>query len=215
VAQLKWIDSAAEGVEHDAPKGMAVAAGVLYVADIDKVRKFELASGKPLGAIRIEGATFLNDVAVDRSGNLYVSDSGLTTGFAPSGSDAIYRIGKDELVTAVAKDLSLGRPNGLYAAADGLWVVTFGSGELFKLDQNGQRSQLQKLPKGSLDGIVSAGGHQFVSSWEASAIYRIDVGGPVEVVSGVSAPADIGYDSKRKRLLIPLFNDNTVAIHQL
>ena len=32
------------------------------------------------------------------------------------------------------------------------------------------------------------------------------------VVSDVESPADIGYDSKRKRLLIPLFQGNGIAI---
>jgi sugar lactone lactonase YvrE len=215
VAALKWIDSSKADVELDAPKGMAVSNGVLYVADITKVRKFELATGKQLGSIPIEGTTFLNDITVDRNGNVYVSDSGLTTGFSPSGTDAVYRITKDDKVTPIIKDTNLGRPNGLYASNDGLWVVTFGSGELYKLGEDGQRSDVHKLPKGSLDGVIDAGGKPLVSSWEASAVYRLEDQGPVEVISGVSAPADIGYDSKRNRVLIPLFNDNAVAIHQL
>ena len=37
VIALKWIDSAAEGVTLDAPKGMALVGERLFVADIDVV----------------------------------------------------------------------------------------------------------------------------------------------------------------------------------
>jgi sugar lactone lactonase YvrE len=212
---LKWIDSAQPDVALDAPKGMAIANGVLYVADITYVRKFDKKTGKPLGSIAVPGADFLNDITVDAHGNLLVSNSGLTTGFTPSGNDAVYRIDPSEKVTPLIKTTELGRPNGLYASADGVWVVSFGSGELYKLTDDGQRSEVQRLPKGSLDGIVAFDGGALVSSWEGSAIYRWSPSGAEELMSGLNAPADIGLDTKRKRVLIPLFNDDAVVIHQL
>jgi hypothetical protein len=212
---LKWIDSAQPDVVLDAPKGMAIARGVLYVADINAVRKFDRRTGKPLGSIIVSGATFLNDITVDARGNLLVSDTGLTTGFTPSGTDAVYRIDPSENVKPLIKTEELGRPAGLIASADGVWVVSFGSGELYKLSEDGQRGEVQRLPKGSLDGIVAVDGGALVSSWEGSAIYRWSPAGAVEVMSGLNTPADIGYDTRRKRVLIPLFNDDAVVIHQL
>ena len=35
------------------------------------------------------------------------------------------------------------------------------------------------------------------------------------IIEDLRAPADLGYDSKRKRVLIPLFQDDAVLIHQL
>jgi len=215
VLALKWIESGSRGVELDAPKGMALVGDVLYVADITQVRKFDRNSGKPLGSIKIEGSSFLNDIAAAGDGSIYVSDSGLTTGFAPSGTDAVLRITADDKVVPVIKDVALGRPNGLLAVADGVWVVTFGSGEMYRLDPQGKRAEIQKLPKGSLDGIVQSGASMVISSWEASALYTPDGDSFKEVVSGLDAPADIGLDTKRGRVLVPLFNQNAVAIHQL
>ena len=41
-------------------------------------------------------------------------------------------------------------------------------------------------------------------------------GGPFsEVITDVQAPADIGWDSKRKLVLIPHFNDDTVEVRPL
>jgi len=215
VLALKWIDSSSAEIALDAPKGMAVVGDVLYVADITFVRKFDRVSGKALGSIKIEGSTFLNDIAASADGDVFVSDSGLTTGFAPSGTDAVVRIGKDDKITPVIKNVALGRPNGLMASANGVWVVTFGSGELYRLDAEGQRAEIKKLPKGSLDGIVQSGASVVISSWEASALYEADGDGFRELVTGLDAPADIGLDTKRNRVLVPLFNQNAVSIHQL
>jgi hypothetical protein len=215
IESLKWIDAQQVGVELDAPKGMALVGDVLYVADITRVRRFARTTGKPLGSIEIPGSTFINDVSADRAGNVYASDSGLSTGLTPSGSDAIYRIDAGGHVLTVAKGLELGRPNGLLASGEQLWVATFGSGELYKLDDEGQRSQIMKLPRGSLDGIAQLKQRLFVASWEASAIYELDGDAFVERVTQVPAPSDIGADERRGRLLIPLFNDDTLLIYPL
>lgn len=215
IESLKWIDAQHPDVELDAPKGMALVGDVLYVADITRVRKFARTTGKPLGSIEIPGATFINDLTADRAGNVYASDSGLSTGLKPSGSDAIYRIDAGGRVLTLAKDIALGRPNGLLASGDQLWVATFGSGELYELDDKGQRSHIMKLPKGSLDGVAQLKQRLFVASWEASAVYELDGDKFVERVTQVPAPSDIGVDERRGRLLIPLFNDDTVLIHPL
>jgi hypothetical protein len=215
VESLKWIDAERPDVELHAPKGMALVGEVLYVADVSHVRKFERSTGKPLGSIKIEGATFVNDLCADRAGNVYVSDSGISSGLVPSGTDAIYRIDPSDRLSTLAKDASLGRPNGLLMSGERLWVVTFGSGELYTIDGSGQRAEVTKLAKGSLDGVVEFKQRLFVSSWEASAVYERVGGEFVERVSQLPAPSDIGLDERRGRLLIPLFNDDTLIIQPL
>jgi sugar lactone lactonase YvrE len=215
VENLKWIDAEDPAVRLDAPKGLALAGDVLYVADIASVRKFERRTGKPLGAIEIPGATFINDLCADEAENLYVSDSGIRSGFTPSGGDAIYKISAGAQVSVLAKSEALGRPNGLALAGDTLWVATFGSGELFRLSASGERARPETPPKGSLDGVVIVQGRVFVSSWEGSAIYERTDAGFVERVGGVAAPSDIGFDPKRQRLLIPLFYDDALLIQPI
>ena len=61
--QLKWIESGKNGVTLNAPKGMAIADGKIYVADIDHVRIFDAETGKPVDALEITGAKFLNALA--------------------------------------------------------------------------------------------------------------------------------------------------------
>ena len=211
----KFIDGAKDNIKLDAPKGMAITGGVLYVADITNVRQFDVKTGEQKADIKIPGATFLNDVAVAPDGGVYVTDSGLDAKFASTGTDAVWHIGKDGKAKALAKDKGLSGPNGVTVAADkAIWVVTFGSGEIYQVDAKGKKQKAQKLPQGQLDGVVPLDGGDFlVSSWAGSAVYRGKPGGDWKAVhENVKSPADIGWDSKRKRLLIPGFQTSSVFI---
>ncbi len=215
IVDAKWIDGAKDNVKLDAPKGMAIVNGILYVSDISTVHKFDAKTGEPKGDIKISGATFLNDVAAAPDGGIYVTDSGLDPKFATTGTDAIYVIGKDDKVKPLIKDKALAAPNGITGGEKGsVWVVTFGSGEIYSVDAKGKKAAGQKLPKGQLDGIVVLDGGDFlVSSWEGSAIFRGKPGGEWKaLVENVKSPADFGYDTKRHRILIPVFQGNTVII---
>ena len=215
----KLVEGGKNKVTLNAPKGMAILGGVLYVADIDTVRMFERKTGKPKGELKVLGATFLNDLAVSPDGStVYFTDSGLKQGakdFEPSGADAVYAI-KQGKVAPVLQDKDLGRPNGLVATAESLWVVNFGNNELWPLDfKTGKKGTVTQLPKGGLDGLVMlSNGELLVSSWEGKAIYRGKPGGELkEWVNELNAPADIGYDSKRDRVLVPRFLDNRVEAY--
>ncbi len=214
VKALKWIDGAREGVTLNAPKGMAIAEGVLYVADLDTIRRFDLKTGAPKGEIVLEGATFLNDLALGPDGAIYVTDTGMRAGakgFEPSGTDAVYRVKGPKEVRALARDPELGRPNGLFFEKDALRVVTLGTGELYTLVE-GKKQGARKLPGGSLDGIeATPDGRLLISSWQAEAVFAGTASGPfVAVVEKVRSPADIGFDAKRGRILIPRFLDDAL-----
>jgi sugar lactone lactonase YvrE len=215
----KWIEGGKKGVKLDAPKGLAIAGDTLYVADITRVRTFDLKTGKPKTDITLPGATFANDVAVSADGKtVYVSDSGIKIddkGVTPTGTDAVFAIEKNA-AKVFAKGEDLGRPNGLAVDGGKLWVVTFGSGELYSLDKNGKKADAQKLPKGALDGIVALDGDLLISSWEAQAIYSGKPGGTFALaIPGLPAPADIGYDAKRGRVLVPRMQDGLVEAYEL
>jgi hypothetical protein len=219
VTALKWIEGGKNKVKLDAPKGTGISGGVLYVADISVVRTFDLKTGAPKADIPIPGATFLNDIAVGPDGKVYVSDSGLKLGakgdFEPTGTDAVYAIDKGK-VKPLAKGKDLGAPNGLLVTDKGVVVVTFGSGEVYSLDDKGKKQNVSKPPGGVLDGVVALGDSLLVSSWEKSAIYKGPLGGSfVAVLENQKSPADIGYDTKRGRVLVPHFLEDTVEVYDL
>lgn len=219
VESLRWIDGQSASVTLDAPKGMGVKGDTLFVSDIDVVRMFHRTTGQPLGERAVPGATFLNDIAVGDDGAVYVTDSGIRItpgGMEQAGTDAVYRFGPDGTPTAVARGTHLQSPNGIVAGGGRVIVVPFGGNEVYRLE-NGERTRIAQLPQGQLDGVVSlADGSLLVSSWEGSAVYRVDASGQATaVIENVSSPADIGFDSVRDRVLVPLFQDDRLLIRTL
>jgi sugar lactone lactonase YvrE len=219
VIVLKFVDGSKKGSELNAPKGLAIVGEILYVADINVVRKFDRKSGKAKGVIKIAKSVFLNDLSASPDGKtLYVSDSAVAIqggNFAGTGDDAIYAIDvKKNTAVALIRDPALRSPSGLLADDDGVWVVTLGANQLFHVDQQGGTGPATKLPKGGLDGIVKRDDGSFlISSWEASAIYGGKPGGEFqEVISAIPSAADIGLDSKRNTLLVPILQKSAVQL---
>ena len=216
VQDLKWIDGEAEGVTLHAPKGMAIVGDVFYVTDITVVRMFDRATGEPLGEIVVEGAAMLNDLAPASDGGVYLTDSGFQLsaegGFEPSGTDAVYHIAPNGDVHTLIADAGLGAPNGVIEVNGDVWVVTFGSGEMFRL-VDGERADVATVTDGRLDGIIAVGDQLLVSSWASKGVHGGTAGGEfTPVVTEVQSPADIGYDATRNVVLIPLFQLNEVRI---
>jgi hypothetical protein len=219
VTTLKWIEGGKNKVKLDAPKGSAIVKGVLYVADITTVRMFDLKTGAPKGEIAIPGATFLNDVAAGPDGKVYVSDSGVkitATGFEPTKSDAVYVIEKGK-AKALAKTTDLHAPNGLAWTDKGLVGCSMGAPAVFRLDDKGAQQDVTKTPGGMLDGLVSLSDSSLlVTSHEASAVLRGKLGGTFEVaIPEQKTPADIGYDTKRSRVLLPHLGEDTVEAFEI
>jgi sugar lactone lactonase YvrE len=214
VLAAKLFAGGEKGVTLNAPKGLVVLGGLVYVADIDTVRMFDRKTGVAKGEVKVAGATFVNDLSVGPDGRVYVTDSGLDAKFEATGTDGVYVIepGKKPVLKTLVKSKSLNKPNGVLATKDALYVVTFGAAELQKYDLKGKAIGVPtKLPKGSLDGIVAVGADFIISSWEGAALYRGTFGGEFkEVASGLKAPADIGFDVKRSRVLVPRFQENFV-----
>ena len=111
IIALEW----AKGM--DAPKGLALAGGKLYAADIDKLVEIDPANGQILAKYDAPGATFLNDVAADAQGNVYVSDSNTST---------IWKLAGGKLEKWI-DDPALKFPNGLYVDSDKLIVAAWGA----------------------------------------------------------------------------------------
>jgi hypothetical protein len=217
VTTLKWIEGGKNGVKLDAPKGLAIVKGTLYVADISVVRTFDVRTGAPRGDIAVPGSTFLSDLVAGADGKLYLTDAGPPQGaFDGSGTEAVYVI-KGNHARSLAKGSELGRPEGLAWSEKGPVISPFGSDEIYRLDAHGKRQEVTKLPAGGLAGIVRLADDGFlVASWQTSTIYRGKLGGTFEVaLAGQKSPADIGYDTKRARLLVPHFTEGTVEAFAL
>ncbi|HKK94247.1 MAG TPA: hypothetical protein VJ925_12500 [Longimicrobiales bacterium] len=213
VLDLKWIDGEAEGVTLNAPKGMAVTEGMLWVTDIDCVRRFELGTGEPAGEACIEGATFLNDLVPHPDGSgVLLTDSGLDETFSSTGADAVYHM-TTEGYAAVIEDPDFGAPNGIAATPEGaVLVVTFMSGQVFNVTGMNEKEEILAVDGAQLDGIeVLDDGRILVSNWATSCVHLLDTEGNLTcAMPDLESPADIGFDAERGHVLVPLFNANEV-----
>ena len=203
----------------NAPKGLAVVGDTLWVTDIDVIRGYNRRSAAPVATVSLPGAVFLNDITAAPDGSLYITDTAIKFGAKGpehTGKDRIFRVGPDRKVSVALETDSLGRPNGItYDRANGRYVVVpFGAGKIFSWKPGSDPTALGTGP-GQFDGVEVVGNALWVSSWADSSVYRFFDGQGTSVIKGVPGPADIGYDAKRHRVLIPIFMGNAVEIWQV
>ncbi|HEU4521782.1 MAG TPA: hypothetical protein VFT12_07260, partial [Thermoanaerobaculia bacterium] len=112
--EAKWIDGAAQNVQLNAPKGLAIVGDELWVSDITFIRKFDRKTGAWKSSVAIPGATFLNDIVADGN-NVYVTDSGMKLeggNFVGTNTDAVWSLAGAQ-PKRYAAAMNLNRPNGL------------------------------------------------------------------------------------------------------
>lgn len=225
LAELRFIDGARSGAPLNAPKGMALVGDTLFVADIDTLRAYDRSSGKPLGDVAFPSATYLNDVAPAAGGMLFVSDTGIGkqkggSALGRSGSDAVYIVDAQREVKVLAKGENLAQPSGLCVTKGRLLIGSLG-GDVYTLDRQGQQAPLGKAPGAGLDGMVlTPGGRLLVPSAAASAVFisRGPVGATLELdplIGDLESPGDLGYDPKRRQLIVPLAKADALYIQEL
>jgi sugar lactone lactonase YvrE len=222
---LNYIDGERQGIPLEAPRGLAVFGDVLYVADVTTVRKFKASSGEPLGNIEVPGAVFLSDVAAAVDGSIYIADVGSDpseAAIADEGADAVYQVSPAGQVSVVARRPNLGGPFALAANQTGLWVACSGTSELLLLVPGGDDEAVGDAGRLALPGPAPRGlaalpdGTFVISSETTGTIYRGYRDGPFQpIIDGLEGPADLGYDTRRQRLLIPLLGGHSLAIFEL
>ena len=218
IDSLKFIAGGRGGVTLNAPKGLAITGDTLWVADIDAVRAFDKKTGRPLASHAIRGAVFLNDIASGPDGALYITDTGVRiteAGMSHPGPDRIFKLTRTgQASTAIQLDSALG-PNGITwdDANQRFIVVPFAGNDIMAWKPGETTMTSIAAGKGQFDGVERlADGRILVSTWADSSIYVLDGSALVRAVHGVEGPADIGVDTKRNRVAVPLLTANRVEI---
>ena len=218
------VEGGKNGATLNAPKGMALHGDTLFVADIDAVRMFNRRTGAALGSVDLSSqkATFLNDVAMGPDG-VYITDTGIKFDakgvMTHPGTNKIFKLAGGK-ATVIASGDSLMSPNGIaWDEANKSWVLAPFGGPNVQLLAAGQKypTTIAGGP-GGYDGVeLLANGTILVTSWTDSTVYTIPSGHPMlmPLIKNVSAPADIGVDTKRNVLAIPRFNDGKVEYYRL
>ncbi|HCQ31885.1 MAG TPA: hypothetical protein DIV54_00190 [Verrucomicrobiales bacterium] len=203
----------------NAPKGLRSTGGVLWVADIDRLVGVNIESATTQAIHEIEGAKFLNDVAVTERGTVLVSDML---------ASSIYALQANK-VSRVATGVELDSPNGLLANGNTLYIAGWGRdiqdsfdtlvlGRLLAMDLRTRKvTPVTTATVGNLDGVELDGkGGFLVTDWIEGAVLHISAKGAVTSVLDLpKGSADIAYLPGKKLLIVPQMLENKVTAYDL
>lgn len=187
----------------NAPKGMAISNGKLYVTDIDEFVEIDIATAKVSNKWKVEGAQFLNDVAA-HNGTVYFTD--MTTGKVHAYADGA-------ISTISEGNESI---NGIAVATDGTIYGLDASG-LKKWNADGTTTILNTNVTGG-DGLVILGDGNFIASrWQGEIWFANDSTQTLmlDTKAAESNTADIGYNAAEMVVYVPTFFKNKVAAYKL
>jgi len=229
IIELNWVTGL------DAPKGMTIINNtnntLLYVSDITDLVEVDINNGKIINRYNAPGSAFLNDVASDNQGHVYVSDTVTNT---------IYRLDTKNLGNSNNNNASLqvwlqtpelNGPNGLYVddINNKLIVVSVGPfsnpvGSIRVVDlQNRTISSLGEegtaVPIGGLDGIEadSTGRYYYVTDNTAGKLYVVNSNGTgYETLDLLrQGAADLGTILDQNMIIIPMMQDNKLEAFRI
>lgn len=216
-----FIEGGKNGVTLNAPKGMAIVGDTLWVADIDVLRGFNTRTGAPIASVEIRRSAFLNDVAAGPDGSIYITDTGVRFDekgqMTHPGPDRVVQVIRRQYKAVLSFTGSPG-PNGIGYDAPGqrFLINAFASRNFFAWKPGMAVADSIGIGAGAGDGLeVLADGRIAYTSWADSSLSVFANGASTSLMKGLPSPADIGYDTKRERIAVPLFNDGKVVIISL
>jgi len=213
IKDLHWL----EGL--NAPKGLTIVGNTLYIADINELVVVDIKNKTITQRYSAPNAKFLNDVAADKNGNIYVS-AFLT--------NTIYRLADNKFEVWLQTD-ELEVPNGLLVENNQLIVGSWGvmtdgfstdiAGHLktINLDSKQIQSLGDKTPAGNLDGVESDGnGNYFVTDWMAGKLLHIMPSGITKtLISLDQGSADHIVLHEQGLVIIPMMLSGNVLAYQI
>lgn len=202
IAQLEWV----KGL--DAPKGMGVYQGKMYVTDIHKLVVINMDSAKVEKSYMIDSSLFLNDVTVDAKGNVYFTDSG---------AKKIYVL-KDGVVSLWSSDPALVMPNGLLAQENSLRIIDMGSGLFYDADYSTKKltGVADSIPGG--DGVMQIAKNEYIISCWPGEVYFVNDTTVQKILDTKDAKlnaADAWYVEGESLLVVPTFFGNSVMAYTI
>jgi sugar lactone lactonase YvrE len=204
IVSLRWI----EGLSN--PTGMVMYRERLFVVERAGLVEVDPSEGKVLNRYAVPGAGFLNDIAVDRAGAFYVSDSR---------NNVIYRV-KERAVEIWLTGEEVNQPNGIHVQKGRLIFGNGGGGELRAVDLSTKNVEtIALLPEGNIDGIEEDGhGNLLVSHYEGR-LYRVNASGNVEKLLDTTGSrercANFASVPALKLVAVPTFEGNRLVLYRL
>lgn len=197
-----------------ASHGMEVMNNTLFAISGSTIKGYDLTTEEQVMSMNISGAGFLNGMASDGTGRLWVTDFSLQDVIEIDVTD----IDNPSYETVVSNTVST--PNGIVydETNDRLIFVNWGGGAAIKtvdLDTYAVTT-ITGTSLGNCDGIDNDNqDNYFVSSWSPLRIskFNSDFSGTPETIEapGISSPADICYAKEIDTLAIPNSGNSTVT----
>ncbi len=191
----------------NAPKGIGIANGKLYVTDIDEVVEISLKTGQITKRYKTSRAHSFNDIATDKQGHVYVSEMQ---------KHLVLMVGKDSLEVFAESDQIAG-VNGI--CDYGKEVILGSKGNLIAIDKKTKAIRTLAEKTGYLDGIVVVGKNKVVTSDFRGKVQLIEPGRPIEVLLNTTSQkinaADLGWIPSKQLLLVPTFTNNKIIAFKL
>ncbi len=198
------------------PKGIWVAEGRLWAADIDKVWVFDLASRRGRSLV-VPGAQFLNDVVVGK-GRLYVSDTVRGRIHLVEPADFL---DKEPSLSLLVEQAGLA-PNGLWLLEDGSLLIAgsprdHSPGQVWQLYPGQWGAEAITKPLGRLDGLgILDDGCIVFTDWASGGLYLLAPRTPPRLLlNGLKGPADFSLVAKGDGYAIALPDLVTGDLHLL
>jgi sugar lactone lactonase YvrE len=189
----------------NAPKGMGLYNGKLYVADLNELVVIDIAGGKIDKRIVVTGAVGLNDVSVSKTGIVYVSDSKAKKVF-------IVKDGISELLLDTLKG-----PNGVLMRGDDFYLLD--AGGMYKMNKDKSLTMITDGMDGGTDGIENISGNDFIISCWQGVVWYVNADGSKQQLldsrGDKKNTADIGMDAKNKIIYVPTFWRNTIVAYRV
>ena len=187
---------------------MAIFGEDLYVTEVDQITKISLKTGEKVKSYPVEGAKFLNDIAVNENGVLFITDS--QTG-------AVLKL-ENDTVSVLLLPGTFPSPNGIIWAKDKIIVGT--GDKVVSVNPSTLEIEDCLLNTGGVDGLVMLEPGIFVFSNWPGTIYIMKKGEEKELLldtssSETSKTADFGYISDTKRLYVPTFFNSSIVCYEL
>lgn len=190
--------------------GVTVHNGKAYVCNGTRVRGYDLTSATEVFNVLISGSTFLNDLAIDNSGMIYVSD--FTT-------RRIYKLNSNNSEYWIYIANTTNTPNGVYVDTprNRLLICCWGSSAPVKAVSFADSSivNLITTPYSNCDGIsLDRNDNVYISTWGIQSVVKYDINfssAPTIAASSLSNPADIYVNKWTDTLAIPNASNSTVT----
>lgn len=194
------------------PKGIAITEERLFVSDVDVLVEVDLKTGHIIKRHSLEGIQFLNDVAIDAQGHIFVSDTR---------ASKIYQLDTDGYFSLWLADEALDSPNGLLVQNNSMYVASWGSqpngGRVLIIDMTTKSIDPVTTIIGNLDGISPYDKERLIiSDWKSGKIHLVDDKGHTQQVLQVGqSVGDIAYVPDKKLLLLPMNKQSRLLFYRL